>query len=214
MTNLFFPSKITRQSVEQKMELVNALLAGIVSPSKDRFLSLVQKRINEFETELSSDHFNEPEKTLIIEQYFRFAKTLHQCLKHPQRTTGSVEYYHRQFYYPVGIRDIEKPNPLANDLALTSTALSLSLLVGCIPAFVFYPVIGTIMLAVAITLLFPSCFILLIPASPDTHKKKEEERLLFQIGAQLIQADLECDTTPVDHQASPGNDEIFNSSYP
>lgn len=46
------------------------------------------------------------------------------------------------------------------------------------------------MVSLAVTLLLPSGFYLLIPDSPDTTSKKEEEKRIFMEGAKIINPDI------------------------
>ncbi|MCL9683735.1 hypothetical protein [Legionella maioricensis] len=190
MRNLLFPSRVTKESVVQKIEQAKSLLADIEDGKKRYFLSLLQKRINDFESELSSHTISPFEKEQVLEQYSRFAKTLHQCLEYPWGAGSSIYYYHRQYYYLVGSHDAAKPNHLTKEICLASVGLCISLVIGSIPVCAFNPVIGAILLLVAIPLLFPSCFFLFIPDAPDSVKKKQEEITLFQEGAKLIRPDL------------------------
>lgn len=189
MPSLLFPSQVTKESLEQKIEQAKSLLANLENKKKRYFLSSLQKRINDFENELLRA-INPSEKEQVLAQYSRFAKTLHQCLEHPWGAENSIYYYHKQYYYPVGINDALKPNYLTKNICIASVGLSISLLMGSIPVCAFNPIIGAIMLLIAIPLLFPGGFFLFTPDSPDTVKKKREEIALFQEGAKLIRPDL------------------------
>ena len=190
MPNLLFPSQVTKKSVEQKIEEAKSLLANIEDSKKRYFLSLLQQRISDFENELSTNTLNSSEKEQVLKQYSRFANTVYQCLERPCGAANSIYYYHRHYYYPVGINDRAKPDILTQNILSASAALNLILLIGAIPVCLFNPIIGAIMLLVALPLLFPSCFFLFVPDSPGTGKKKQEEITLFQEGAQLIRPDL------------------------
>jgi hypothetical protein len=193
MPNLLFSSQVTRNSVEKKIAQAKSLLADIEDRQKNYFLALLQKRISDFENELSTPTLNSSEKEQVLEQYSRFANTVYQCLERPYGAANSIYYYHRQYYYPVGINDRAKPDFLTQNILSASIALNLILLIGAIPVWLFNPIIGAMMILVALPLLFPSCFYLYVPDSPDTTKKKQEEITLFQEGAQLIRPDLVFD---------------------
>lgn len=190
MPNVFFPYKITKHYIEKKIEQVRNILKNIELTKTHHVLLLLQQRVNDFTHELLSDEMSSSEKELVLEQYHRFAKTLLRCMNNPPNTMDFINHYHEKFYFPVGVNDTSKPSVIAHDLAVAAVTLGISLAVGSLVAFICNPILGAIMLAVGVTLLFPSCYSRLIPESPGTIKKKEEEKELFQAAAQVINPDL------------------------
>ncbi|KTD51075.1 hypothetical protein [Legionella quateirensis] len=190
MNGFLFSHVLTKQEVDDKISRAINLLKNIPSKEKVLFLSELKSRLSDFETELLSEQFTIYEKEHVLIQYNRFAKTLLHCLKSPENTSASIIYYHRFKYYPVGIEDTMKPNPLLQNSAITTMGIGVALLAATIPAFIFNPAIGAIFLSMAITLLFPSCFYLMTPESPDTTRKKAEEKTIFQMAARLMKPDL------------------------
>lgn len=191
MSGFLFSPQITQSAVNTKIKSSKDLLENIEQSRKDEFIRRLQSRVNEFERELSNPQITRAEKTLVLEQFERFANILHRCLSHPERANASIKHYLSNRYYPVGVDDVKKPHREHATLAKTGVFLGVSLLIGAISAFIFNPIIGAIMLSAAVTLLLPSCFYLFIPESPDTSKKKEAERELLQQGALLIKPDLQ-----------------------
>ncbi|MBL7478920.1 hypothetical protein [Legionella bononiensis] len=197
MNGFLFSPALTKQEVDDKISRAINLLKNIPSKEKALFLSELKSRISDFEKELLSEQHSIYEKVQVLIQYNRFAKTLLHCLKSPENASAAIINYHRFKYYPVGIEDTMKPNPLLQNSAIATMGIGVALLAATIPAFIFNPAIGAIFLSMAITLLFPSCFYLMTPESPDTTRKKAEERTLFHLAAQLMRPDLvftdECD---------------------
>lgn len=186
MPNAFFASNITKHHIEKKIEQAKKLLNTIEPTRTHRILSLLQQRVDDFTDELLSNTMSLSEKKLVLEQYHRFAKTMLRCMQNPSYAMDLIHNYHEKFYYPVGIKDTNKPSELVYDLAAAAVTLGISLALGSLAAFIFNPVLGAIMLAVGVTLLLPSGYSQLVPESPDTIKKKEEEKELFLTAAQLI----------------------------
>ncbi|CEG57105.1 lpg1689 family Dot/Icm T4SS effector [Legionella fallonii] len=198
MPSLLFSSTVTKPSIEQRIKQAKDLLKSIEPTRTKHFLLLLQQRINDFEGELLSNEISSSEKESILEQYDRFAQTILRCLQYPSIAMYFISQYHKNFYYPVGVTDANKPSELDYDLAIASMSLGISLLISSIMVFICTPAIGAIMLAVGVILLFPSCYSLLTPNSPDTIKKIEEEKVLFQIGAQIIKPDLVVEEADID----------------
>lgn len=187
---ILFPSSSTPKSAEKNLDSAVSLLKNIEPSRKKYFLELLQNRKNDFENELSKTNITSFERQMIVDQYSRFAKTVLHCIETPENAPGSIDYYFRQRYYNVGITDTIKPNPVTRSIAIGITGIGVALLIGAIPAFFVNPLVSLIMVAVAISILLPSTFALLIPDSPDTAKKKEEEKLLLQEGAKLVKPEL------------------------
>lgn len=199
MSSFLFSPQITHSAVDKKINSSKDLLENIEQSRKEEFIRLLQSRVNEFEKELDNPRIPRVEKTLVLEQFERFANILHRCLSHPERANASIRHYLNNRYYPVGVDDIKKPHREYASLAKTGLFLGVSLLIGAIPAFILNPIIGAIMLSVALTILLPSCFYLIIPESPDTSKKKEADRKLLQQGALLLKPDLQFEEPVDDH---------------
>lgn len=193
MTGLLFSPSISKSAIEEKIHAAQNLLININMRQKAEFLLQLAARISDFETELLSEQLSPDEQVHVLAQYERFAKTLYNCMVHPERASLLIKYYHKTNYYPVGIHDTQKPSPTIQTMAMGAVAVGIALLAGTIPAFIFNPAIGSIMLSLAITLLFPSGFYLMTPESPDTAKKKDEEKNLFELGAKLINPELVFD---------------------
>lgn len=198
-----FSSPPTRESIETRLECAMLLVSEIDMRYKEHFMNLLNNRKADFENELQNAPLRTYEHQRILEQYERFAKTLVHCLEKPQRASEYITYYHRQRYYPVGIKDSIKPSPYHQAAALSAAGLGLLLLASSIPTFMFNPIVAIIMLAVGIALLLPSTFALLLPDSPDTSKKKEEEKVLFHSAAKLVSPSLNF-YPEVDEPQSPG----------
>lgn len=199
----FFSSQVDKVEVDRTIERAKALAAELDTPSKELFMSRLLSRISDFESELLSGEPSQAEKEQILAQYNRFAKALIHCMTRPQFASNSIRYYFNQRYYPVGIHDTEKPNPLVRSIAIAATATGFALLFSTIPAFIFNPAFGAILLSIAITLLLPGCFSLYIPESPNTSKKKDEERCLLQQSAQLIDPEIIFDVEPYYNYTEP-----------
>lgn len=155
---------------------------------------MLQLRINDFEKALkeNQDPF---EREQVIQQYNRFAKTLHLCLSRPGFTTFYAMNYFKFRYHPVGINDAITPEPIRHNISLAATILGATLILASFAAFAFNPLIGAILLPIGITLLAPGCISLFIPDPPDTSTKKLEENIIFQTGAKLIEPSLTFDET-------------------
>ncbi|KGP63604.1 hypothetical protein EP47_06510 [Legionella norrlandica] len=199
MSHFLFHSYKSQESIDQLIDYAESLLADIDIKKKTSFLTLLKLRVAEFQKELSNKTLNTYDKQQTLSQYEKFAKTLISCMERPQSASLAISHYHNNFYYPVGVQDKIHLSPEVKQAALAAVGISMALLIGSIPAFVFNPLIGTIMLSLAITLLLPSSFCLLTPDSPDTTRKKEQEKLIFKEGAKLINPDVlfeESDNKP------------------
>lgn len=189
-TPLFTP-KVSKKMVDHIIIQATSLLANIEQTKKETFLFLLEERISDFKNSLSDNKISLSEKDLILEQYSRFAKTLYQCLQHPKGAAGSINFYfNKQYYHPVGITEIQPPEPTTQNITKAAAGIGMAILASSTPAFVFNPAIGALLFAIAITLLFPSCLTLLSPDSLDTTKKQEEETMIFLEGALLLKPDL------------------------
>lgn len=187
-TTFFAQPRTTKERIELKIEECKGLLVGMKSLEKENFLSRLRGRIIDFDRELLGSNDQSSEKRWILEQYSRFANTLHLCLHHPQHAERYISHYHMNKYYPVGVHDIAKPNPLWEDLAWTGIIMTLGMLGTSAAALFLFsnPITAAVILVLACTILFPSCFYLLLPDSPDTDAKKAQEKSLFQMGARLV----------------------------
>jgi len=152
---------------------------------KQTFLRLLSARLSDLDLGLQTG--TALERYRVMEKYKRFANSLHVCLSSPKNESLYAEYYFGNKYYPVGTFEIEKQDPLIIKVAEGGVALAIALILASIPAFVFNPVIGGILLAAAVSLLLPSIFTLMIPDSMNTEKKKAEETTLFECAAKLVQ---------------------------
>ncbi|WP_298624506.1 hypothetical protein [uncultured Legionella sp.] len=198
MPGLFFSNLVNRSSIENKIDYVKNRIKSINDTHKEYFLLQLTIRLSDFEVELLSNTLNPYEKEEVLHQYNRFAKTLVTCIEHPERTPAAIKYYHMSRYYPVGIHDIEKPDFELQNVALAAAVLGLSLLATSIPVFICNPALGAGMLSAAIILIYPSCFYLMTPKSPNTIQKKGEEKEFFELAAQLIKPDLVCNEAQQD----------------
>ncbi|HAZ7572492.1 hypothetical protein OQJ02_07950 [Legionella sp. PATHC032] len=189
MYHYLFSHNKSQESIDGLIEQVKQLLNHVEMKQKAYFLNLLTIRVSEFQNELESETSNTFNKQQILIQYEKFAKTLLICIKQPERTSSAIHNYHKGFYYPVAIHDKIKPDPTIEHVAIATVGVSLALLLSSIPTFIFNPLLGVIMVSLAVTLLLPSGFCLLIPDSPDTTRKKEEEKRIFVEGAKLINPD-------------------------
>ncbi|HBB6896664.1 TPA: lpg1689 family Dot/Icm T4SS effector [Legionella pneumophila] len=190
MYHYLFSCHKSQESIDGLIEQVKQLLNHVEMEQKAYFLNLLTARVTEFQNELKSETSNTINKQQILIQYERFANTLLICIKQPERTSSAIHNYHKGFYYPVAIHDKIKLDPTIENAAIATLGVSLALLLGSIPTFIFNPLFGVIMVSLAVTLLLPSGFYLLIPDSPDTTSKKEEEKRIFMEGAKIINPDV------------------------
>ena len=172
---LFMPV-ITEKDINQKLKQINAILEIHKSQAKNIFLETLKKRMQEFEVmleDLPSD------KEAILEQYYKFTKTLLLCLEKPLNSSFYINHYLNSLYHPVGILDFEPANPTLCIMAICGIILGTILLASSIPAFIFNPSVGAFAIALAMTFLLPSAYYLMLPHSLDINKKKQQEKELF-----------------------------------
>ncbi len=186
----FFAPQPTLELVEARIANAQSIIKNANAKDTSLFDGLLINRMEEFRKELQNDQNYPAEKANILRQYHRFAKTLQQCLEHPQTAASAIRSYLNYEYYPVYIVDIEKPNPTAQKIMRGTLGTGIGLLIGSIPAFCFNPIIGVILISLAVTCLLPSTLYLISPDSKDTSIKKDEEKILFQESAKLIDPKL------------------------
>jgi hypothetical protein len=191
----FFIHHYTPETARKKIDLAKQLLVHIDNENKNIFLEMLQQRIDEFETAMEKNQ-DPGETDQIIQQYNRFAKTLHQCISRPQAASYYIGSYQNFKYYPVGIDDTPTPDPVRRAISLTGAILGATLILASCIAFAFNPLIGAILLPIGIILLATSCASLFFPDSPDTSAKKLEEELIFQSGVKLLDPALTFDEMP------------------
>jgi len=200
MPGFFFRNKMTKVDVVKKIDAAKKLLKDLANGTQDCFTGALQNRIAEFENELAKPENDSSEKELIMEQYNRFASTLLRCVKKPKQAQSAISSYHSSLqYYPVSIKDVERPNPTTQTIFTGAIALGLILLSASIPAFIFSPVIGAILISAALTCLLPSCLYFSTSDSMDTTAKKAEEKKIFEMAAQIIDPELKFNP-PIVHQ--------------
>lgn len=190
MYHFLFHHHKSQESVDEMINHAKKLLINVDIEQKTHFLRLLNLRVIEFQTELNKASLDSYDKELILTQYEKFAKTLLICMEYPVRASSAIYYYHNRIYYPVAIQDKMKPEPIVQKIAITTVSICIALLIGSIPSFIFNPLIGALMVSLAVTLLLPSSFCLLVPDSPDTTKKKAQEKRIFEEGAKLIDPDV------------------------
>jgi len=181
----FFSKKSILESAEEKITTAKNLLESIDEEKKSVLITLIDDRIQEFKDALSDDNATCYEKNKIKKQYYKFANTLYHCVHKPELASCHIIQYFDFNYYPVGIKDIEKTEPINRNLSFTAAGLGVALVISSIPTFMFNPLIGIVLLSVGITLLLPTFFSLIIPDSLDTRAKKTEEKGLFEMAVQL-----------------------------
>lgn len=195
MSGFFFTAPIpTQDDIENKInDALTFLKKNEVSDETSAFFrQLLNARMAEFQQELGNMENNSAEKDLILQQYNRFARGLYGSMHSPSSTSSNITSYHNYRYYPVHIKDIEKPNPTTQKLMVAAVAVGSALLTTAAVTFVFNPVIAAILLAVALTCLLPTGLYYITPDSKDTAAKKAEESLIFQEGAKLINPQIKC----------------------
>jgi hypothetical protein len=198
----FFTAPVDKLLIESNIERAKALAGASEQSYKDLFLTQLRARISDFESDLASDKLSQEEKEQVLAQYDRFAKALIHCMTKPQAASSSIKYYFNQYYYPVGILDTQKPEPVLHSLAIGAAITGFTLLFSAIPAFIINPVFGASLMALAISMLLPGCFFLCTPDSPDTSKKKDQEKTLLQRSAQLIDPAITFDPEPAYKESS------------
>lgn len=183
----FFRSRIDviNRNIQEAKELINAL-KSISALDKQAFNDVLDLRLEDFDKALQDEQCDNLEKSQILAQYERFTKALLDCLHSPLTMDRTTKRYQSQKYYPVGITDKEQPNPYIQKISIAALIVGITLLCGAIPAFIFNPLFGVALVAVAITALLPSCFFIALPDSLDTTIKKSQERIIFETGAELM----------------------------
>ncbi|KTC93961.1 hypothetical protein [Legionella cincinnatiensis] len=189
-----FFQKNSHTTAVEKINAAKNLLAQkqLTEEQTEFFFEMLNARINDFETALKKN-LESYEREQIIDQYNRFAKALFHCLSKPESTLFYTNNYHNFKYYPVGINDVIKKDPINQNISIATAVLGAALILASLAAFAFNPLIGAILLPIGITLLAPACLYLLTPESLDTTSKKLEEKIIFQTGAKLIKPSLNFD---------------------
>jgi hypothetical protein len=190
MLNRLFRKKApTVEDIQKKVDAI--MLRSAVSESQS-FIEAFQGRTAEFSNAVFCEQ-DPSEKDNILHQYNRFVTSVKNCLDSPSSTNSVARsYFCNSRYYPVAIKDFEKPNYCAQLLSTTSFLVGLGILVASIPAFfLLTPVAGTIGVVLSMILLIPSCFQMFLPDSPDTSKMKHREKEIFVQAAQLIAPDTD-----------------------
>lgn len=189
----FFTATPSEEEIYNLLGKVNMAIKANMAISKASsfdqnhiFLQKLSLRLSEYKNELTQINLATVEKDRILIQYHKFSKTLLNCIENPNNAANSIAHYMNGRYYPVGISEYTKPDPLLMDISWGALGVGIALLLSSIPAFVLNPVLGAVMLATATTILLPSIFCLLAPESPDVLKKKDEEKELFIKATQLI----------------------------
>lgn len=177
-----FSSQITKRDVENKIKEALALLPQAVTEGKNHFIRQLEQRISEFESELAKKNNEEQ----VLRQYHKFAQTLYSCLKYPKSASATLSRYLNHDYYPVGVHELHKPPQRAQNIARLAVVTGIVLFLFCLPELVIHPLIGAITLSLAISLLLPGGFGVFLPATPDVHKKQEQERIIVQDAVRLI----------------------------
>jgi hypothetical protein len=199
---MFFNKKYTYASAKKLITEAKELLGNIKEKEKLEFLEMLQLRVDDFESVLQEEH-SADEKEIIIEQYNRFAKTLHSCLSRPEYTFIYTLSYHNYKYYPIGVE--AQPEPIRHNISLAAIILGLALILASLAAFAFNPTIGAILLPIGITLLIPGSFSFMTPGIPDCSAKKMEEKIIFETGAKLMKPSVIFEDTQLDNELAYTN---------
>lgn len=189
----FFQKTITKESIDDIFKEIYEIISKKPNEDKSVLIQLLNSRKKEFDDEFIAT----PSDQLLLSQYRHFAKAINNCLRHPFQASSYIDHYLTRFdYYPVHITNVEKPNPFTRNLVIGAVSLGVALLLGAIPAFVFNPVIGAVLIAAAITCLLPSALYYFAPDSLDTTAKKEEERIILESAARLIDPTVQFESKP------------------
>ncbi|MDR3442276.1 MAG: hypothetical protein P4L65_04605 [Legionella sp.] len=149
---------------------------------------LLTERMNEFQMALNSPKSSLADRNDIIEQYNRFAQAFYDCVNSPSSVQSHISSYHeRKPYYPVGIPENTMPNQPMSYVPLAGAIIGALLLITACSMLAVNPMIGFILLPIAITLLAPSLLALFTPTPVDTAAKKKEEKTLFEAAAQAME---------------------------
>jgi hypothetical protein len=188
-----FPTSNKEAEAIEKINRAKNKLESVEKELRELVLSKLELRLNEFRYALTDATLSASEKRAIIEQYNRFASTFLKCVTSPNYASAYVNSYLAKEYYPVAITELEPTNPWVRRSAMAGIFLSSLLLLAAIPAFIINPVIGGLLICLAITLLLPCSYVLLIPQQLNTEPKKSEERALFLEAADLVKPEAEHD---------------------
>ncbi|MDR3501799.1 MAG: hypothetical protein P4L79_04375 [Legionella sp.] len=188
MTYPLFSHTPTRKQIEQKINDAKQLLAPSAIEDNKAFFLMLDQRISDFTTALDSkNNLSKSDKTQVLLQYHRFAKTLYACLNSPARAQSHINGYFNQVYYPVGVDEYYKPGPVKYYGSIAGTTVGAALVLASFATLAFSPLIAAIMLPIGITILAPSLFALCIPEMLDTTMKKIDEQLIFDTGISVLQ---------------------------
>lgn len=198
----FFTKKKTHASVLQTIANAKQLLAHIPEDDKYAFLTLLAQRTEDFENALKN--ITDPnEKQRILEQYARFAKTVVSCLSQPRYTNSyTSSYFNSRDYYAVGITERVK-EPIRHNVSLGATILGAILVLASIIAFPYMPILSAILFPIGLTMLAPGVISLMTPSPLDPIAKQQEEKMIFQAGAKLIDPAVSFDEFPRNEGAFP-----------
>ncbi|MCW8400297.1 hypothetical protein OQJ26_16060 [Legionella sp. PATHC038] len=181
----FFSKKYTHELVMLEIKQAKDLLKNKANTDKEAFFILLEDRIVDFEKALreTSDPY---EQQRIIDQYHRFAKTLLDCLSKPKETPNHLRiYFDSKNYYIVGVTEVTQ-EPIRHNISLAATILGAALILASIATLFVNPLFTAILLPIGISILAPGLFSLLNPNSLDPSTKKEEEKVIFEAGARVI----------------------------
>lgn len=180
MTHPLFSPTPTRKQVEQKISDAKQLLPQNAMEDDNAFFLMLDQRISDFTLALDSrNNLSKSDKTDVLWQYYRFAKTLHACLNNPAKAQYYTNSYFNQIYFPVGVDEYHTPSPVKYYGSIAGTTVGASLIMASFAALVFSPLISAIMLPIGITILAPSLFALCVPEMLDTTQKKLKSRLFL-----------------------------------
>lgn len=189
----FFSKKHSHDSILKIIQDAKKLLLP-VQEDKSAFMELLTLRLKEFEDALeqNSDPYEEQR---ILEQYHRFVKALYSCLHQPKQKDMYINSYQNiRTYYPVGITDIIQ-EPIRHKVSLAATVIGIGFILASIAIFPFNPLISAILFPIGLTFLIPGAISLLTPGSLDIPAKQNEEKIIFQMGAKLIEDSKSFDET-------------------
>ncbi|WP_131794611.1 hypothetical protein [Fluoribacter gormanii] len=194
----FKKKKYTLESVSDEITEAKRLLRSNNKEDKENktFLELLELRTQDFEKALEQNP-DPYERQKILEQYHRFAKTLSSCLSQPQNTSFYIASYHNnKNYYPVGVTKVIE-EPIRHNISLAATITGAALILASIAVIWINPLITAILLPIGITMLAPGGASLLIPSPLDTSEVKQEEKMIFQLGATINKPELSFDETTI-----------------
>ncbi|WP_058535233.1 lpg1689 family Dot/Icm T4SS effector [Legionella saoudiensis] len=187
----------TRKQVELKISEAKQLLIKNSIDDNEVFFLMLDQRISDFTTALDSKSLSQSDKTDVLLQYNRFAKTLYNCFNHPTKAQAHIESYFKQIYYPVGVDQYYEPGPVKYYGSIAGTTLGAALILASMAAFAFSPLTAAVLLPIGITILTPSLFALCVPEMLDPTQKKIEERLIFDTGVSILQNQPNVENDPL-----------------